>query len=438
MCDTGYFFDYRSGICVKCPDYVICVSGRDTNEKDPGLFPPNGATRSKMLTFPGFSIQRYISALGIEKQSIVDHVTRRYSERQSSSGRQLQTNAVEQLSVTDGTPTGIALSHSDLLRLTDPEFDHWLDPEFEVNLEFSYEDVSEGIPQKSRGNQSKESNIFPKPRVKVRRDLKSGSTYKGLLNEEVAERQLNLLHGVLEVLSRLEGEEKRLCSDIILEERPYQTEPGYFALRSDPLSVWKCRSTEMCPGGVPGTCALKRNTLSISCGECLPGFYATEGGYCLPCGDADHIWGPIVFITCCIFFALCHQYVGMKISTRDSLSFVFSFHSFGLFVTTCQIYWNVSKIPAQWPKASIQAMGFLSIFELDLDSLFRFSCSLGGVNPIQQFFTKSAILPYLLINCIAAHVVICRMMGISRNFVRFWSSIGMLFFTLFATCVLPR
>ena len=57
--------------------------------------------------------------------------------------------------------------------------------------------------------------------------------------------------------------------------------PGFYASVDDPLSVFACKDTKVCPGGAAGLCAAGRT--GIACGLCLDNHYAAADGSCQSC-----------------------------------------------------------------------------------------------------------------------------------------------------------
>ncbi|CAE7553270.1 Ephb4 [Symbiodinium sp. CCMP2592] len=75
--------------------------------------------------------------------------------------------------------------------------------------------------------------------------------------------------------------------------------PGFWSAEEDPGSVFQCFDTPgRCPGGEPGMCALGRDTDSLACSLCLPGWYE-QMGVCTECRSSDYVFiaGTMLVVT---------------------------------------------------------------------------------------------------------------------------------------------
>jgi hypothetical protein len=62
-------------------------------------------------------------------------------------------------------------------------------------------------------------------------------------------------------------------------------QPGYWASRAEPLSVYLCRSKDMCPGGPPQSCGPDME--DIACSVCRKGYFR-QGRKCESCTGLDN------------------------------------------------------------------------------------------------------------------------------------------------------
>jgi len=178
-----------------------------------------------------------------------------------------------------------------------------------------------------------------------------------------------------------------------LVAHPYpEVQEGYMTLASDPLRVYLCKATRHCPGGLPGSCAKRRDPSSVACGECVDDAYES-GDVCEACGRAGAL--PIIFVSLLglLVIAVISVAINRDVHRTPASSLtivaitamlIMSLQALGVF--------NQLSIPWHEPVKSLLHVSQLITFDL---RLLQSNCVF-GVDPLRSFAVHQ-LLPVLVV-----------------------------------------
>ncbi|CAE7337327.1 RPS6 [Symbiodinium natans] len=207
--------------------------------------------------------------------------------------------------------------------------------------------------------------------------------------------------------------------------------PGYFSTEEDPGAVFRCfGEPARCPGGIPGTCALGRDSSSVACSKCVPGTRA-DGGECTDCATGDFFLLVVVcFLVVCaiviLYFVLMRR--GAKSSQPGSL--LIAALGLGQMVTVIQQLTVIQQFKIEWGEPFSGILASLDLFAFDLD-LISISC-VAPMSPVSSFTMRTLLVLVLFSVACLVHFlfVACnRQAGLQLNVLG--STIGTLFMVFF-------
>jgi len=211
--------------------------------------------------------------------------------------------------------------------------------------------------------------------------------------------------------------------------------PGFWSAEEDPGSVFQCFNTPgRCPGGEPGMCALGRDTDSLACSLCLPGWYE-QMGVCTECRSSDYVFiaGTMLVVTTALG-VLHFTVLGTGGNNRRSQSLIMTGLALSQMVFFLQVMSTIRLFNISWGEPFASVLLLLESISTDtfLRSLTVFSC-ISRVDSLTVYVNATLLLPtFLLLVPLLAHLLylVCRRPG-SWKLHRLGKTCGMLYVLLY-------
>eukprot|EP00439_Symbiodinium_sp_Y106_P044569 s4027_g5.t1 len=179
--------------------------------------------------------------------------------------------------------------------------------------------------------------------------------------------------------------------------------PGYFSALDSPGEVYECFGNKLrCPGGQPGTCALGRDTDSVSCYDCLPGLRAVDAGYCWDCAGGDY--ALLLFVVLISVSAIVGLYYFlMREGERNTQPGHLLVIALGLsqLVTVIQKLTVIQKFRISWREPVVSILNLFELMSLNLDML-SISC-VTSMGPVFKYAVRSLIAPIFVCVVVVLH-----------------------------------
>ena len=149
-----------------------------------------------------------------------------------------------------------------------------------------------------------------------------------------------------------------------------EIQSGYFAPYDDAGWVWRCYGDSLrCPGGVPGSCAARRDNTSIACGNCEPNFRASTEGPCEPCGGSNLSFLVLAFLCLLVVLSCIYYFVATEDRAKEKGSVALIAIMWSQFVTVLQMMGVFDQLSVTWPATFATILNLANLFNLRLDML---------------------------------------------------------------------
>ncbi|CAE7633282.1 gbb-1 [Symbiodinium sp. CCMP2592] len=173
--------------------------------------------------------------------------------------------------------------------------------------------------------------------------------------------------------------------------RTADIEAGYFSEATAPFSVYKCLPPDLCPGGLPGTCADELE--GVPCTHCPDGKAWDNVEGCAECTPLS-IFG---WITAALFalvsVPVLYYMMNMK-QTAKATTMLATSCALAMTISMIQNVGIVGYISFSWPSELQWMFDLMSIFTLDLQAV-GFDCV--SSSPVYGYMMTSAMLPCALV-----------------------------------------
>lgn len=173
--------------------------------------------------------------------------------------------------------------------------------------------------------------------------------------------------------------------------------PGFWNHADDDIlrkySVYRCRDSHQCPGGVSGTCAEHRG--GIGCSNCLKGWVSSSDGGCREC-KADQAWPIVGFIVGLVIALLLLCRISMLEVSNVSLANISVGIIFSQWVVTAQAMAVLGNINIAWVEPIRSVLKVLSFASFRIE-LLNVGCALPESNFVGLLAVKLLMLPALLV-----------------------------------------
>jgi len=167
--------------------------------------------------------------------------------------------------------------------------------------------------------------------------------------------------------------------------------PGFFSTPEAPGMVFRCfGDAKRCPGGVPGSCAVGRDTSSVACSACQTGLRSADDGVCEACAGGDYVMIVVVGVMAAAGITLLYVVLmneGQK--SRQPGSLLLAALGMGQMVTVVQQLTVIQQFKIEWgePFSSLLASMELLAFDLDMISI---SC-VAPMSPVMKFTMRTLL-----------------------------------------------
>eukprot|EP00930_Biecheleria_cincta_P021105 TRINITY_DN15717_c0_g1_i4.p1 TRINITY_DN15717_c0_g1~~TRINITY_DN15717_c0_g1_i4.p1 ORF type:complete len:2701 (+),score=424.75 TRINITY_DN15717_c0_g1_i4:78-8105(+) len=216
--------------------------------------------------------------------------------------------------------------------------------------------------------------------------------------------------------------------------------PGYWSSADAPLSVFRCLSKLMCPGGRPGSdgvCAEGRE--GTSCGYCQAKYYKADEGKCEPCGGGD-LWPLIVaglLMLVVIFGFYKYSKADISKSSVTMLTATLVVGQMGVMVQTLGVFADLS---VSWVEPIKSFISALKLINLDLD-VIKVQCYMPTDNILLNLVGQLLVFPTCSIALLSFTLLISKFRGIPFKLDKYLNALGLcalvLYLTLCMACVRP-
>lgn len=152
-------------------------------------------------------------------------------------------------------------------------------------------------------------------------------------------------------------------------------EEGFYTLDSDPISVWECKTPELCPGGLPETCL--GETDDFLCYRCPDNMFVSEDSDtgCKECSGLSSAFIPFAILLGFIFVTGVYYLSNDTLSVKASVSLTGSI-GVGLCITVLQIFSILKDLNIPWPQSNGEYFSSMKVLLLDPESI-NMVCTLG-------------------------------------------------------------
>jgi len=212
-------------------------------------------------------------------------------------------------------------------------------------------------------------------------------------------------------------------------------DPEYYTKHDEPLSVYWCRPTSACPGGLPDQCAGGR--VGFMCTECPDG-QSIQQEKCREAKDQADILMVVCPILLTILFAVAYYKTNDPTSTHTSTTMGTGI-ILGLAVTVAQLLGTLGRLPLSWPSGLVgNTMSTTEVFLFNPDALSAEAVI--GYNPLKRYLLQS-LLPYACIAWFLILWILTNIIGmLKRNsfgweIIKVLNSMGVMVQTIFIALV---
>jgi len=209
---------------------------------------------------------------------------------------------------------------------------------------------------------------------------------------------------------------------------------GFWAAEQDSderdYSVFLCRDTKQCPGGIAGTCASGRE--GIGCANCKPAHQAdSTTGSCDECGATSTLPILLICVLCIVGFVAMAMYAKVDVS-RIKLNTLAVGICMGQTAVAVQALGVFKVLEVDWVQPIRGFLNIVSVISFDLDVL-HISCMFPDSNVLGKYVLKVFIFPTGIAILCLIFFIMKTVFKQKVNLDHIVNSVGLLFLVLFLT-----
>mmetsp|Transcript_7930 Transcript_7930/g.17576 ORF Transcript_7930/g.17576 Transcript_7930/m.17576 type:complete len:1446 (+) Transcript_7930:112-4449(+) len=305
----------------------------------------------------------------------------------------------------------------------------------------------EGFFQNSTGS----SFCYECPPLAVTRLLGATSAEKCVCQQGMLEATGSRLNGEIECKKCPYGMSCALDSREVLLYNRSESQAGSLPLvwvghmtrPSEPLTVYKCLNNDVCPGGGPGSCSIRREVESVACGECEAGSYEDGNTKCRDCNQwhsqALLFLVPLLVLVGLVFF----DWAANREKITESIASASCAMVAGLTCASLQTMSVFSSLEVKWVEPMKSTLAAFSVLGFDI-KLVGIGCLIpGSSGPPRLILLRQLLAPVFSAGLVIIAIVrVVRKQGRTTYtpreelIVRISNSVGSLHMLFFISIVL--
>eukprot|EP00930_Biecheleria_cincta_P062713 TRINITY_DN4815_c0_g3_i1.p1 TRINITY_DN4815_c0_g3~~TRINITY_DN4815_c0_g3_i1.p1 ORF type:complete len:1748 (+),score=262.25 TRINITY_DN4815_c0_g3_i1:87-5330(+) len=178
----------------------------------------------------------------------------------------------------------------------------------------------------------------------------------------------------------------------------------HYSSQEDPLSVFKCRKTGICPGGIPGSCSGGR--IGLNCVDC-PSYHYLKGDVCTKCAGTEGV-GPAIAGLIFIFVLVVAMHIaGNWPMVKGRSAIIMMAVILGMAVTLFMTISSYGSLDVAWAAPLDTFWPLFSIVKFDLE-IIGFSCLAGTTSFVNVYIGKLLIFPIAVMSAFVGAFVLSK------------------------------